>query len=466
MLKNLFQPSALPTDADGPIRVIVAAPPNVAQPFLTLGPGHTSGVYIVSTTRDAADLASDIGEYKPHIVLLSPDVRGYETQLVAQVANWPDGPVAIVGVVAPTGTWGSEMAACGAVGFFHTPVTQSIVEQFARQAREFVDESRRRWSAPIAASGVPRPVVEAVGATSYRTGAVAFWSTKGGDGKTTLAANVACLLAFVAGKRVLLIDADMNCGRIALHLNIPPRQNTLVHLASDYKSAGDRLDGAMLRRRVVSADRELDPRTKSVESRLDVIFGITRIEQASSEELHGQYGERFMDDLLRLGRELYDFVIVDLGSSTQMGPHFGALRAADLVIFVNTSDRTSLYHNRETFQALVRDADLRGDKFRLVVNRYDPADRIELSAVAEFMGMTVFVTVPEDRTRSVVASVNEGRPFVLGHMGKNPPEVEATLRGMLEISEGIFPPIGKIIAARNGKQKKGLLSIRRGGGRR
>lgn len=458
MLKNIFSRADAPMMQEGPIGVIIAAPPNTVQPFTLLGPGNPSGVHVLTTTRDAADLSDDIRQFKPQVVLLSPDVRGYSPNLVSQITNWPDFPIAVVGLVPAAGTWGAEMAANGAVGFYNTPITPAIVEQFAKQAREFVDEARTRWIKPVVDSGVPRQVIESVGAAAYRTGVIAFWSTKGGDGKTTLAVNVACLLSLVAGKKVLLVDADMNCGRTALHLDIAPGQSTLIHLASDYKSNDNSLTGKMLKRRVVSADKSLDPRTKVVESRLDVLFGITKIQQASSEELYGQQGQQFIADLLRLGRELYDFVIVDMGSSTQMGPHFGTLKAADMVMFVNTSDRTSLYYNRETLEALVKEADLRSDKFKLVINRYDPADRIDLKDVADFMRAPVFATVPENRTRQVIAAVNEGRPFVIGHMGKNPPEVEATLRGMLSIAEGIFPPMGKIIAGRGGKVvKRGLF---------
>ncbi|MCC7362697.1 MAG: AAA family ATPase [Anaerolineales bacterium] len=361
------------------------------------------------------------------------------------------------------------MSAQGATAFYTTPITPAIVLQFDRQARLLFEQARQTWNAPVAAAGIPRRVAEAVGATgyAYRTGVIAFWSTKGGDGKTTLAVNVACLLSQVAGKKVLLVDGDMNCGRAALHLNMQPDQNTLLHLASDYAGADGQLTGKMLRHRVVGADRHLDARTRVVESRLDVLFGITKIQQASAPALHGRQGQQFMGDLLRLARELYDFVIVDLGSSTQMGPHFGALTAADIVVLICTSDRTSLFHNRATLQSLTAEADLRADKFKLVINRYDQADRIDLKDAASFMGMPIFATVPEDRSRAVIAAVNEGRPFVLQHMGKNAPETEATLRGFLAITEEIFPPIGTIIKARasqNGRRPR--FSFGRGGSQR
>jgi Flp pilus assembly CpaE family ATPase len=395
-------------------------------------------------------------------VLLSPDIRGYSPALARSLTQWPDFPIAVVGVVPPNGTWGAELTAAGAVAFYTTPVTPGLVERFVAEAPELVERARQRWNKPLIDGGLTNTLVAeagaVAGAVAYRTGVLAFWSTKGGDGKTTLAVNEACLLSVVAGKRVLLIDADMNGGRIALHLDLAPGQNTIFHLASDYRANGNRLEARQLKARVVAADKALDPRTKIVESRLEVLLGLTQIQQASSDDLFGRQGQQFIQDLLKLARELYDFVVVDLGSSTQMGPHFGALQAADLVVFVNTSDRSSLFFNRETLRALVRGADLRADKFKLVINRYASEDRIDLKDVADFMGMPVFATVPENRNRAVTAAINQGRPFVLDHMGKNDGDAEATLRGLMAVAEGLYPPMGRIIAARQGKNgRRGLF---------
>jgi MinD-like ATPase involved in chromosome partitioning or flagellar assembly len=454
-LSSIFSRAKPDSSQDGTIGVVVAAPPDLTQPFMSLIPGNSSGVQIVTTSRDAADLPDDIRNFKPQVVLIAPDIRGYKHDVVAQLANWPDFPIAVIGLVPTSGAWGAEMVSHGAVAFYNTPITPAVVEQFTRQVHELIDVARERWSKPVADSGVSRQTIEAVGASAYRTGVIVFWSTKGGDGKTTLAVNVACLLSLVAGKKVLLVDADMNCGRVALHLDIPPGQNTILHLASDYRANDNAITGKMLKRRAAPADRFLDPRTKAVESRLDVLFGITHIQQATSDELYGRQGQQFISEVLRLSRELYDFVIVDMGSSTQMGPHFGSLQSADLVMVVNTSDRSSLYHNRQTLQVLAKEADLRPDKFKLVMNRYDPDDRIDLNDVTDFMRMPIFATVPENRSRQVIASINEGKPFVLTHMGRNPPDDEATLRGLLAIAEGIFPPMGRIIAERGGKTDGG-----------
>jgi MinD-like ATPase involved in chromosome partitioning or flagellar assembly len=233
----------------------------------------------------------------------------------------------------------------------------------------------------------------------------------------------------------------------------------MVHLASDYMVAGNRLDAKMLRRRAKPVDAHLDRRTKVVQSRLDVLFGITKVKQCTADELRGKQGFCFMEDLLKLARGLYDFVILDLGSNTELAPHKAVLLDADQVMFVNTSDRTSLLHNRETLDYLAQEHDIPVGKFKLVVNRYHPADRIDLAEVPKVMGMPIIAIVPEDLSRSMVASVNVGRPFVLDHMGKNADSnVEGALTGLLDIAEDIFPPMNELIEARRGKTRR-LLGL-------
>src|SRR5260221_5854876 len=172
MLKTLLKRGTDPVAEDASLGVVVAAPPNVFQPFLALGAEGANHVNILATTRDASDLLGDVQSYRPQIVLLSPEVRGYSSEVVAQLASWPEFPIAVIGLVPENGNWGAAMSASGAPAFYTLPVTLAIVNQFDRQARLLFEQACQHWNAPVAAAGVPRQVVEAVGATghAYRTG--------------------------------------------------------------------------------------------------------------------------------------------------------------------------------------------------------------------------------------------------------------------------------------------------------
>jgi MinD-like ATPase involved in chromosome partitioning or flagellar assembly len=454
-------PAAVAFEGNQPVNVIVVGPGNVGTPFLALAPGNPSGVQMVSVIRDAADLKGDLERFKPHIVLLSPEARNYHADLVYELTNNPDGPLAVVALAPPTGTFGQEMAQQGAVGFYTTPITTAIVEKFAAEARSLYDLAREKWHKPLIDSGVDRRTLESIGAQAYKTGVVTFWSTKGGDGKTILAVNTACLLGLFAGKHVLLIDTDMNCGRVHLHLEIKPEQNTLFHLASDYMTNNNTLTGQILRRRVVSVDRIMDPRTKVVEPRLDVLFGLTDILQSSHPALKGEQGQAFMMALLDLAQRLYDFVLVDMGSNTQIGTHFGSLMSSDMVIFICSSDKSSLMPNRDTVKRLIQQADIAPDKFFMVLNRYDARDGLSPKDISEYMGMPLAAVVAEDTSREMMLAVNDGKPFVLSHLGKNNAAAEQTMHGLLAVAETIYPPMGQIITERSGGRGRRLFKAKK-----
>jgi MinD-like ATPase involved in chromosome partitioning or flagellar assembly len=453
------------------IGILLALIPEEQRAFtelITPANPAAQGLQILTTTRDAHDLLDDIRQYKPQLVVVSPNTRNYDAALIRQMAEWPEAPIAVVGVVPREGTYGSEMTAQGALAFYTTPVTPAIVEQFMHAAPRFVADARGRWQAPLAASGVDKKITAAVGATAYKSGSVVVYSVKGGDGKTTLAVNLACLLAYVGGKKTLLIDGNMNGGNVVIHLNVAPGDCTIAHLAADFARSGGRLEPAMIRRRAMPVDRHIDPRTNRAESSLDVVFGITSIEQAGHEGLDGDNGLRFMAELLRQARDLYDFVVVDLGSNTHLGPHWGALTAADLVLLLCISDKASLHFNRTTLEPLLdpQRGVLRQEKIRLIVNRYDARDRIDLKDVADFFHLPVVATIGEDPTRAVQQSINLGRPFVLDHLGPaNDPATEATLQSLLRVTEEIFPPIGQISQARQTRRGGGLLGGLLGGRR-
>lgn len=69
------------------------------------------------------------------------------------------------------------------------------------------------------------------GIKKIRSKVIAFGGAKGGAGRTTVATNVAAALA-QAGKRVILIDLDLQFGDVAMMLNLEPK-DTIVDLVRD-----------------------------------------------------------------------------------------------------------------------------------------------------------------------------------------------------------------------------------------
>ncbi len=59
-----------------------------------------------------------------------------------------------------------------------------------------------------------------------------MFSPKGGVGTTTVATNLALIVAEAHPNKVLLVDLDLSFGQVASHLNLQPKQ-TLLELARD-----------------------------------------------------------------------------------------------------------------------------------------------------------------------------------------------------------------------------------------
>jgi pilus assembly protein CpaE len=69
---------------------------------------------------------------------------------------------------------------------------------------------------------------------------MSFFSAKGGSGSTTVATNLAIHLHQLTGKKVLLVDLDLELGEIALFLGVQPRFN-LVDLVRNFHRMDEEL---------------------------------------------------------------------------------------------------------------------------------------------------------------------------------------------------------------------------------
>ena len=70
---------------------------------------------------------------------------------------------------------------------------------------------------------------------------MSVFCTKGGTGKSVVAINLAVALAKRTIQPVVLVDADLQFGDVALMLQLQP-----THTIAEAVQAGDRLDGTML----------------------------------------------------------------------------------------------------------------------------------------------------------------------------------------------------------------------------
>jgi pilus assembly protein CpaE len=209
---------------------------------------------------------------------------------------------------------------------------------------------------------------------------------KGGSGKTLTAANLAVALAD-AGRRVAVVDLDLQFGDVGLALGLTP-ERTLYDLVR----AGGSLDAGKL--------ADFMPAHAS---------GVRALLAPARPDQAGVVTGDFLNDVYPVLRESHDFTIVDTPPS--FTPE--VIRAVDAcsdVCMVAMLDSLSLKNTKLGLQTLER-MDYDPARVRLVLNRADSKVGISPQDVVAIIGREPSVLVPSDR--EVTRSVNRGEPIAL-----------------------------------------------------
>jgi pilus assembly protein CpaE len=209
---------------------------------------------------------------------------------------------------------------------------------------------------------------------------------KGGTGKTLTSTNLSTALA-LAGKKVLVIDLDLQFGDVALCLGLPP-EKTMYDLAI---SPGG-LDEDKLKDYVMTHD-----------TGVDVLLAPARPDQASALTID------LLRDILVIARRAYDFVIADTppGFTAEV---IATIDASSDLVMVGTLDSLSLKNTKLGLETLAL-MDYDPKKIRLVLNRADTRVGISHHDVVTVLGSEPEIFIPSDR--EIPRSVNEGVPITL-----------------------------------------------------
>ncbi len=247
---------------------------------------------------------------------------------------------------------------------------EAAIEQFAH------DVLKRRSAA--------KPVTEQVRAE--KGAIVTVTSAKGGSGKTVVATNVALLLNRIPGKKVVLVDADLQFGDVCLLLQLEPRF-TMVNAAHELHH----LDSEML-----------DSLLTEHPTGLKVLAA--PLEPAFADDITTA-GLMQMLDLLQ---ENYDYVVVDTASMLDE-LILSLIEKADHVLMVVDMDLPSVKNAKLALETL-RLLKFSTQNVQLVMNRSNSKAKLDNKEIESALKMEISASVPSDA--AVPNSVNEGRPIV------------------------------------------------------
>lgn len=217
----------------------------------------------------------------------------------------------------------------------------------------------------------------------------AFVACKGGSGATFLATNMAYALAEQAGKRVLLIDLNLQFGDAVLYVSDRSPPATLPDVLRDVQ----RLDLSLLE----SASVKVTPQ-----------FSIIAAPDDPTHAMDVRPVQ--IEALIRFARSHFDHVILDLGRSLDTCT-VQALDLADHVYPVLQLTLPFLRDAKRLFEVF-RSLDYADGKVRPLLNRVErAAGEITRADAEKLLSYPVFHTVP-NHYRSVTSSVNQGVPIL------------------------------------------------------
>ena len=216
---------------------------------------------------------------------------------------------------------------------------------------------------------------------------IALLAPCGGSGSSTLAVNLATVLA-THHQTAALIDLKLEAGDLAPLLDLKP-----TYTVADLCHNIARMDQTLFQQSLIRHDSGVH------------LLGAPRhfedIAWVTPEGVH---------QAIALAKSSFPYVLVDLDHSFHP-EQVEVLREADLILLVLRLDFASLRNARRSLEHIEHLGIDRGP-IRLVVNRYGQPKEIPYSKAEEALQMKIFHYVPDD-PKSINRANNNGVPVVL-----------------------------------------------------
>jgi pilus assembly protein CpaE len=216
---------------------------------------------------------------------------------------------------------------------------------------------------------------------------VSVFCTKGGTGKSVVAVNLAIALAKRTIQPVVLVDADLQFGDVALMLQLQP-----THTIAEAVQAGDRLDGTLLENLLL----------RHPPSGLLVLAAPTEPSSAD------QIGRADLSRILNILRERCAYVVVDT-SANFAEVTLAAIESSDDILVMAGLDVMSLKSARIGLQTM-RVLGIPFSRVKFVLNRANTRVGLTEADAERALQLKVDAALPSDIL--VAESVNRGVPVV------------------------------------------------------
>jgi len=215
----------------------------------------------------------------------------------------------------------------------------------------------------------------------------AYYGAKGGVGTTTIAINAAIALHRELGRKVVLVDGNLQFGDHRVFLDLGLDRKSIVDIVS-----APSIDAELIQQVLVKHD-----------SGVDLLLAPPSPEVAELVTTH------HVPQIINVLRTLYDYVIIDIDKRLE-DINLGILDTADTVFVVMTADLSCLKNVRLVLETIVH-LGYEQEKVQLVLNRSNAFTGISVkNAEGALKRQIQFQIVNE--YRGAISALNSGAPVM------------------------------------------------------
>ncbi len=216
---------------------------------------------------------------------------------------------------------------------------------------------------------------------------LAFYGAKGGVGTTTIAINAAIALHRELGRKVCLVDGNLQFGDHRVFLDLGLDRKSIVDIVT-----APSIDTDLVRQVLVRHD-----------SGIDLLLAPPSPETA--ELVTHEHMPVILDQL----RSLYDYIVVDIDKRLD-DVNLGIIEAAETIFVVMTADLSCLKNVRLVLETIGH-LGYAASKVKLVLNRSNAFTGINVKNAEGALKRTIDHQIVNEY-RGAISALNSGAPFM------------------------------------------------------